>query len=163
VTTWSSADNVSRAEPAPCRTTASSASGGHVELVGAGDVSDQALQHVGRQEVELEVLGAAADRVAHLLRIGGGEHEHDVARGLLQRLQEGGLGRPGEHVDLVEDVHPVAPRRGQHGALDEVAHGVDAVVRRGVELVDVEAGARFDGQARRALAARLAVDLGARS
>ena len=46
------------------------------------------FEHVHRQQVELQVLGAAADGVADLLRIGGGEHEHDVRRWLLQRLQQ---------------------------------------------------------------------------
>ena len=50
------------------------------------------------------------------------------------------------------------PGRAQRGLLDEVAHGVDAVVAGGVELVDVVAGAPLDGQAGLALAARLAVD-----
>ena len=42
-------------------------------------------------------------------------------------------------------------------ALDELAHRVDAVVRRGVELDEVEERARRDGCAVLALAARLAV------
>jgi hypothetical protein len=83
---------------------------------------------VGRQQVELQVLGPRADRVAHLLRVGGGEHEHHVRRRLLERLQQGRLGRLGEHVDLVEDVHLVAARRAERRLLDEVADGVDAVV-----------------------------------
>ena len=59
-----------------------------------GDPADVLGQHVGGQQVEAQVLGAAADRVADLLRVGGGEHEHDVRRRLLERLQQGGLGRP---------------------------------------------------------------------
>ncbi len=43
-----------------------------------GDPAHVLGQHVGRQEVEAQVLCAAADRVADLLRIGGGEHEHHV-------------------------------------------------------------------------------------
>ena len=68
-----------------------------------GDPADVLLQHVHRQQVELQVLGAAADRVADLLRIGGGQHEHDVRRRLLQRLQQRRLGRL---------ARACAPRRG---------------------------------------------------
>ena len=42
--------------------------------------------------------------------------------------------------------------------VDQLPHGVDAVVRGRVQLVDVVAGAGLDGEARGALAARLAVD-----
>ena len=52
----------------------------------------------------------------------------------------------------------VRPGRAERRLGDEVADGLDAVVRGGVELVDVEAGAGLDGEARGALAARLAVD-----
>ena len=61
-----------------------------------GQPADVLLEHVHRQQVELQVLRAAADRVADLLRIGGGEHEHDVRRRLLERLQQRRLGRPCE-------------------------------------------------------------------
>ena len=43
---------------------------------------------VGGQQVELEVLGAAADGGQHLLRVGGGQHEHHVGGRLLERLQQ---------------------------------------------------------------------------
>ena len=45
------------------------------------DGLDQAVQRLCSQQAELEVLGAAADRRGHLLRVGGGEDEDDVARG----------------------------------------------------------------------------------
>ena len=64
-----------------------------------------------------------------------------------------------EHVDLVDDVH-LAPRgraEAEVHALDEVAHRVDAVVRRRVELDEVVEGAVGDRDAVLALAARLAV------
>ena len=123
-----------------------------------GHPSHMLGQRVGRQEVELEVLRAAPDGVGHLLRVGRGEHEHDVRRRLLERLQQGCLGRLGEHVHLVEDVHLVAPRRAERRLLDEVAHRVDAVVARRVEFVDVVARAPFHGETRLALTAGLTVD-----
>ena len=61
----------------------------------------------------------------------------DVVGRLLQRLQQRVRRRRGEHVDLVEDVHLGAPGRPDRRPADEVAHGVDAVVRRRVELEQV--------------------------
>ena len=110
------------------------------------------------QQVELQVLRAAADGVADLLRVGGGQHEHDVRRWFLERLQQCGLGRLRQHVHLVEDVHLVPTGRAERRLLDEVAHRVDTVVAGRIELVHVVAGAAFDGEARVALAARLAID-----
>ena len=124
----------------------------------SGEPADVLLQHLHRQQVELQVLGAAPDRVAHLLRIRGGEHEHDMRWRLLQRLQECRLGGLGEHVDLVEDVHLVPAGRAERGLLDEVAHRVDTVVARGIQFVDVVTGASLDGKAGFALATRFAVD-----
>ena len=104
------------------------------------------------------MLGAAADGRRHLLRVGRGQHEDDVARRLLQRLQQRvGRGRR-EHVDLVDDVDLPASRRPQPGVGHQVAHGVDAVVGCGVELVHVEGAALGDLDARRAHAAGLTVD-----
>ena len=54
----------------------------------------------------------------------------------------------------------VRPGEPSAALLDEVAHGVDAVVGGRVELVDVEERARLDGHARVAHAARLAVAAG---
>ncbi len=114
-------------------------------------------QLVEGQQVELEVLGAAADGGQHLVRVGGGEHEHHVRRRLLERLQQRVRRRGRQHVDLVEDVHLGATRRAQRRLADEVAHGVDAVVAGRVELLQVVRGARLDGQARVAHAAGLAL------
>jgi hypothetical protein len=43
--------------------------------------TDVLFELVHRQEVEPQVLRATADGVADLLRIGGGEHEHDMGVG----------------------------------------------------------------------------------
>ena len=157
-TTWSRADSVSRAEPAPARRT-------WVELllrdVEPGVLDDPAhvlLELGGGDEVQLVVLGAALDRRQHLVRVGGRQHEDDVRRGLLEGLEQGSRCRRCELVDLVEDVHLGAAGRAQPGLADEVAHGLDAVVRRGVELVEVEARPGLDRPARIALEAGFAVD-----
>ena len=116
------------------------------------------LEFVHRQQVEPQVLGAATDGLADLLRVGGGQHEHHVRRRLLERLQQRRLGTLRQHVHLVEDVHLVPPRRAERGLLDEVAHRLDTVVAGGVELVHVVTGAALDRDAGIALAARFAVD-----
>ncbi len=112
---------------------------------------------VGGQEVELQMLRAAADGVADLLRVGGREHEHDVRWRFLQRLQQRSLGRARQHVHLVEDVHLVPAGGAERRLLDEVAHCIDTVVARRVELVHVVARAGLHRQAGRAFAARLTV------
>ena len=108
--------------------------------------------------MEVVDLAAGEYRGDDLLLFGGGEHEHHVARRLLQRLQKRVEGLRGEHVHLVDDKHLVASlhRRDTH-LLGERAHGVDAVVRRGVELDDVERRAGVESLARVALVAGIAV------
>ena len=114
---------------------------------------------VVRQQRELEVLRARPQRGQHLLRIGRGEHEHDVRGRFLERLQQRVRRRRREHVHLVDDVHLAPARRAdaEMHALDELAHRVDAVVRRRVELDEVEERARGDRVAVLADAAGLAV------
>ena len=106
------------------------------------------------------MLRAAADRRRHLLRVGRGEHEDDVARRLLERLQQCVGRRRREHVDLVDDVDLPAPRSAQPGVGHEVAHGVHTVVGGRIELVHVERAALGDLDARGAGAAGFAVDGG---
>ena len=109
-TIWSSAERVSRADPPPSRTAWSMPASSTSRPASLDDPADVVLQLVGRQQAELEVLGAAADGGQHLLRVGGGQHEHDVVRRLLQRLQQGVRRPRREHVDLVEDVDLVRAR-----------------------------------------------------
>ena len=156
---WSSSESASRAEPLARRAMRSSGLGIGVDPLAAEDVGEVADQLAVREQRELEVLRPRTQRGQHLLRIGGGEHEHDVRGRLLERLQQRVRRRRREHVHLVDDVH-LAPARGadpEVHALDELAHRVDTVVRRGVELDEVEEGARGDRFAVLADAARLAV------
>ena len=144
-TTWSSADSVSRAEPRARAHGVVDGVGGNVEPGLVDDVPDVLLELVRGQQVELEVLGAAADRLARpsadrwwrarTRRAGGGSSSV---------FSSASDGRVRQHVDLVEDVHLRAAGRAERGPLDEVADGVDPVVRRRVELVDVEARAVLD-------------------
>ncbi|MEZ5181249.1 MAG: hypothetical protein R2702_05170 [Acidimicrobiales bacterium] len=125
----------------------------------AGVVDDPAhvlRQVFGAEQAELEVLGAAADGGQHLVRVGGGQHEHHVLGRLLERLQERRRRLLREHVDLVEDVHLRAPRRPQGHPADQLAHVLHATVGGGVELLHVVGGAVVDGDAALADAAGLA-------
>ena len=102
---------------------------------------------------EREALAARADRAQQLRRIGRAEHEHDVRRRLLERLQERVGGVRGERVRLVQDVDLVAPLGRLLGhALDDLADVVDPAVRRGVHLDHVERRRIVDAQADRARA-----------
>ena len=111
-----------------------------------------------REEGELEMLRPRTNRGQHLLRIGGGQHEAHVLRRLLERLQQSVGRRRRQHVHLVEDVHLVAARRPDDRTADQLPHGVDAVVRGGVELEQVVAVSVLDAEAALALATRLALD-----
>ena len=130
---------------------------GHVEVGVAADLVQQLAERLGSEQPELEVLGAAPDGGQHLLRVGGGQHEDDVGRRLLQRLQQGVRRRRRQHVDLVDDVDLLAPGCSEGGPGHQVAHGLHPVVGGGVELVDVERGALGDLDAGGADPARLAV------
>ena len=103
------------------------------------------FQLFGGQQAELQVLGATANRVTHLLWIGGRQHEDDVGRRLFERFQQCGLGPGAQHVHFVEDEHAMAARVAHRRALDEFADVVDAVVARCVEFEHVETRAALDG------------------
>ncbi len=126
---------------------------------GCGDhVVKEGVQRLCPDEPELEVLGAAPDRGGDLLGVRRRQHEDDVTGRLLQGLQER-VGRcVREHVDLVDDVHLPPARGGERRMSDQLPHGVDAVVGRGVELVHVEGAAAGDLHTGDAGAAGLAVD-----
>ena len=114
-------------------------------------------QHVAVDEVELQVLGAAADGGHHLVGLGGAQHENHVVGGLLERFEEGVLRSSGEHVDLVEDIHLGFTGGAHRHPGDEVANIVHLVVGGGVELDEVVGGVIGDVLTGLALAARLAV------
>ena len=115
------------------------------------------FQLVGRQEAELQVLGAAANRVADLLWIGRGKHEHHVRGRFFEGLQQGGFGPSAQHVHFVEDEHPMPTRVAHGGSLDEFTNVVDAVVTRSVEFENVKTRTTLNGETRLAFTTRLAL------
>ena len=76
---------------------------------------------------------------------------------LLERLEQD-VPALGDPLDLVDDEDlPAEVGRGGPGPLDELADLLDPVVRRGVELDDVERSALPDGDTRRTAVARIAI------
>jgi hypothetical protein len=65
-----------------------------------------------RDRPEVESLAAGQDRRRQAPRLRGRQHEDDVRRRLLQRLEERVEGRLGQHVDLVDDVDLAPPLAG---------------------------------------------------
>ena len=115
---------------------------GHLDPLLLGHPPQHARDLLERRAVEVEAVAAVDDRGRHLVRLGRGEHEDDVRRRLLERLQERVPGRVREHVRLVEDVDAAAAaHRRERDVLAQLADVVDRVVRRGVHLDDVERGA----------------------
>ena len=124
-----------------------------------GDVGEEGDEGLRADRVEVEALRAAADGVGQLVRLGGGQDEVGVLRGLLEGLEQGVGRRPREHVRLVEDVHAPPPAGGGNRAHvgPDFADVLHLVVRGGVQFDDVERAALGDGPAGLAHVAGLAV------
>ena len=102
-----------------------------------------------RQLLEVELQAAGEHRDRDLLRIGRRQHELHVFGRLLERLQHRVERRLGQHVDFVDQVDLVAPRRRRVArVVEDLAHVVDAGVRRRVELQQVDEPAGVDVGAR---------------
>ncbi len=107
---------------------------------------------------EIEALAARDDGGQHFVRLSGGQHEDDVWRRLLQRLEQRIEGRRGQHMDLVDHVDFVAAAAAhQVGVLAQLADVVHTGIRGGVYLDDVRRVAGHDLAAGEAFVARLAV------
>ena len=104
----------------------------------------EALTHVRWTDaLQVEPLHAREHRrggLGDLLRLGGGEHEDDARRRLLEDLQERVPRLAREHVRLVDDVDLVAVVAGRPvlRAFAQLARVVDAAVRCGIDLDHVE-------------------------
>ncbi len=107
-----------------------------------GAVSDD-VPHPDPAEIEALTAGKDGRRgLLDLLGFGGGEDEDDPGRRLLQDLQEGVPGLPGEHVGFVEDVdlETALLRRSVHGPFPEVPGIVHSSVGGGVDLHHIQGG-----------------------
>ena len=108
--------------------------------------------------VEVVGLAAGQDGRDDLVLLGRGQDEYCVCRGLLEGLEEGVEGRGAQHVDLVDDIDavPADLRRDLH-LLQQGLDVIDAVVGRGIQLVDAEGAPFAERHAGLTLAARLEV------
>ena len=113
-------------------------------------------QQVGRNAPQVEALAARQDRHRHLVHLGRRQQEFDVRGRLFQRLEQRVERRRRHHVHFVDDVDLEARRhRGIAHRLGHLAHAVDAVVRRGVDLDHVDMPPFGDRPARLAHPARI--------
>ena len=107
--------------------------------------------------VEVVDLAAREDCRYNLMLLGGCEDEYCVVWWLLKCLEEGVERRCGEHMHLVDDEHRVATLlRDDAHLLDEVADIIHRVVRRSIELVNIERATFVERATRLALVAGLA-------
>ena len=83
-----------------------------LDVFGLQDAFDEPAHGARRQQSERVVVGARADGGQHLLRFGGGEHEDQVLRWLLDDFQQRIETGRGDHVRLVDDEDPIARLRG---------------------------------------------------
>ncbi len=126
--------------------------GGHVL---GGEHAGEVLQHrLGRHGPQVELQAAREHRDRHLLWIGGGQHELEVFRRLLQRLEHGVERRVREHVHFVDHEDLEAPlHRLVDGLLQQPLHLVHAAVGGGIQLGVVRKPAAVDVGTGRAHAA----------
>ncbi len=104
--------------------------------------------------MEIETLAAAQDGRQHLLRLGRGEDEFYVLGRFFERFEKRVKSLRTEHVHFVDDVNFVATLgRRITNVVAQLAHLLDAVVARAIDLEDVEAVAGGDFLATVAFAA----------
>ena len=97
---------------------------------------------------EGEALAAGEDGGRDLVKLRGGENEHQVLRRLLQDLQQGVEGREGQHVDLVDDIDPLFDSGGGvDGLVPQGPDLVHTVIGRGVQLQNVQKAAVLNAKA----------------
>ena len=114
-----------------------------------GDVFEVFHGVLDADAVEVVDLAAGEDRRDNLVFFGGRQDEDGVCGRLLERLEEGVEGGRREHVDLVDDEDRVASHlRDDAHLFDERTDVLDRVVRRGVQLVDVERASVVETAAR---------------
>ena len=125
------------------------------DLLLAGDELQMLRDQVRRDAVKIEALAAAQDGRQNLLRLGRGEDELHVRGGSSSVFSSALNACRREHVHFVDDVD-LELRLGRRVAnvVAQLAHLLDAVVARAVDLEHVEAVAAGDLLAAIAHAAR---------
>ena len=145
--TWSSIDSASRMPPPRARATSATRVGLDASRPSASRMRSSLPSISARRErSEREALEARDDGRADLARVGRAEDEEDAVGRLLERLEED-VPALLDALDLVDDEDLAAQvGRGRVDARQQLAHVVDLVVGRGVELDDVERTALADGR-----------------
>ena len=112
---------------------------GGVDALPVADAAEHRDDLLEARPLEDERLAARSHGRDDLRELRRAEDEDEVRRRLLDQLEQGVPGGRRELVRLVDDVDLVAALRGlQHRPLADLAHLVDAPLRRRVHLHDVE-------------------------
>ena len=83
------------------------------------------------------------------MKLRGCQNKQQMLRRLLDDFQQSVKGRDGQHMHLIDDIHPhLYLRRRIHSIIPEVTHIVNAIVGGGINLQNIHAGARIDSTAR---------------
>ena len=126
---------------------------GH-DLFGAQHLLQMGGDGFWRHGPQVELQAAREHGHRHLLWIGGGQHELEVFRRLLQRFQHGIEGRIGQHVHFIDHEDLEAPLyRLVDRLFQQGLHFVHAAVAGGVQFGVVHEAAGIDRRARRTLPA----------
>ncbi len=107
-------------------------------LIGADALQIRTHDLLGHQ-AERIVVGTGANGADHLVRLGGGEDEHDVFRRLLDDFEQRVESLRCDHMGLVEDEDLVAvARRSESRAFPQLAGVIHAVVGCGVDFHHID-------------------------
>ena len=153
---WSRIESASRIEPSPASASNASASSSASIFSRRGKVLELVEDFLKAHGAKAEMLAARSNGLRNILRLGRGQHEHDVAGRLLQRFQQSIESRIGDLVGLVENVDLEAiARRAVARSLAQLADLVNAAIGGGVNLNHVHGISRADFGARFAYSAGL--------
>ena len=126
-----------------------------LHLLLPGDELQMLRDQIRGNPMQIETLATAQNGRQHLLRLGRGKDELHVLGRLFERLEQRIEGLRGEHVHFVDHVDFVFPLdRRITNVVAQLAHLLDAVVARAVDLEHVETVAPGDLLAAVANAAR---------
>ena len=119
----------------------------HVDVLRGHGALQQPLHRRRSQQAEGIVVGTRTDGADDLLRLRRGKNEDHVLRRLLDNLEQGVRTGGGNHVGLIDDEDAVARlRRRVVGAVTQLTHVLDTIVRGGVELRDIQVARPTRGQ-----------------
>ena len=120
----------------------------NVNTLGLARTFQQPAHRHGREQAEWIMVGAGTDGPYDLFRLRGGKDKDKVLRRLLHNLQKRIRTLGGDHVRLVDDKHAVAGiGGGEKGAVSKLAHIVNAVVARRIQLGHIQVSGTPGGQA----------------